>query len=93
MEGTHSEREYVERVRQCQAFIGAGDIYQANLAQRFSVAFNPVEDDSLHTVGHNLYHRLRMVNPSPFFRIIRDRKPRVGLVPRPNDSSRSPATG
>ena len=66
MEGTHSEREYVERVRQCQAFIGAGDIYQANLAQRFSVAFNPVEDDSLHTVGHNLYHRLRMVNPSPF---------------------------
>ena len=66
MEGTHSEREYVERVRQCQAFIGAGDIYQANLAQRFSVAFNPAEDHALYTVGQNLYHRLRTVNPSPF---------------------------
>ena len=66
MEGTHSEREYVERVKQCQAFIGAGDIYQANLAQRFSVAFNPAEDHSLHVAGQNLYHRLRTVNPSPF---------------------------
>ena len=66
MEGTHSEREYVERVQQCQAFIGAGDIYQANLAQRFSVAFNPAEDHALHTAGQNLYHRLRTVNPSPF---------------------------
>ncbi len=66
MEGTHSEREYVERVQQCQAYIGAGDIYQANLAQRFSVAFNPTEGRSLHAVGQNLYHRLRMVNPSPF---------------------------
>ena len=66
MEGTHSEREYVERVHQCQAYIGAGDIYQANLAQRFSVAFNPSEDHALGTVGQNLYHRLRMVNPSPF---------------------------
>ena len=66
MEGTHSEREYVERVQQCQAFIGAGDIYQANLAQRFSVAFNPAEDPALHTAGSNLYHRLRVVNPSPF---------------------------
>ena len=66
MEGTHSEREYVERVQQCQAFIGAGDIYQANLAQRFSVAFNPAEDPVLHTAGQGLYHRLRRVNPSPF---------------------------
>ena len=66
MEGTHSEREYVERVQQCQAYIGAGDIYQANLAQRFSVAFNPAEDIALHTAGQGLYHRLRAVNPSPF---------------------------
>lgn len=66
MEGTHSEREYVERVQQCQSFIGDGDIYQANLAQRFSVAFNPAEDHALHTAGQGLYHRLRRVNPSPF---------------------------
>lgn len=66
MEGTHSERAYVERVQHCQEYIGAGDIYQANLAQRFSVAFNPAEDHALHAVGQNLYHRLRTVNPSPF---------------------------
>ena len=66
MGGTHSEREYVERVQQCQEFIGAGDIYQANLAQRFSVALNPSEDHALHAAGQNLYHRLRTVNPSPF---------------------------
>lgn len=66
MEGTHSEREYVERVQQCQAFIGAGDIYQANLAQRFSVAFSAEEYRSLHVAGQGLYHRLRRVNPSPF---------------------------
>ncbi len=66
MEGTHSEREYIEQVQRCQTFIRAGDIYQANLAQRFSVECNPAEDHSLQTAGHNLYHRLRMVNPSPF---------------------------
>ena len=66
MEGTHSERDYVERVQQCQAFIEAGDIYQANLAQRFSVAFNPAEDPALYTAGQGLYRRLRSVNPSPF---------------------------
>ncbi len=64
IEGTHSERDYVERVQQCQTFIRAGDIYQANLAQRFSVACNPAE--TLDMVGQNLYHRLRRVNPSPF---------------------------
>ncbi len=66
MRGTHSEQEYVERVQRCQTFIRAGDIYQANLAQRFSVAFNPAADPSLHAVGQSLYDRLRLVNPSPF---------------------------
>ncbi len=66
MQATHSEREYVERVQRCQTFIRAGDIYQANLAQRFSVEFNPAEDHALQAVGQQLYHRLRMVNPSPF---------------------------
>ncbi len=66
MRATHSEREYVERVRRCQAFIRDGDIYQANLAQRFSVEFTSTSDHSLHAAGHNLYDRLRAVNPSPF---------------------------
>ncbi len=66
IQSTHSEQEYVEQVRRCQAFIRAGDIYQANLAQRFSIGFNPAEDHSLHAAGRNLYDRLRIVNPSPF---------------------------
>ncbi len=66
MRATHSEREYAERVRRCQAFIRAGDIYQANLAQRFAVDCDPSEASSLQAAGQTLYHRLRAVNPSPF---------------------------
>lgn len=64
IQATQSETEYVQRVRQCQAFIRAGDIYQANLSHRFSVELNPTEP--VHVVGQHLYHRLREVNPSPF---------------------------
>ncbi len=66
MRATHSEREYVELVQQCQDFIRAGDIYQANLAQRFSVDVHPDAEPSTHGLGHTLYDRLRCVNPSPF---------------------------
>lgn len=56
-----SRADYVARVRQCQDYIRAGDIYQANLSHRFCVdgvgpSFAPVE----------LYTRLRALNPSPF---------------------------
>ncbi len=56
-----SRGEYVMRVQQCQEYIRAGDIYQANLSHRFTVeagahSLAPVE----------LYARLRAVNPSPF---------------------------
>ncbi len=46
-------------VIRCKEYIAAGDIYQANLSQRFS---RPVEDaDHL-----RLYRILRNINPSPF---------------------------
>jgi anthranilate/para-aminobenzoate synthase component I len=46
-------------VRRCKEYIAAGDIYQANLSQRFSTDIGAA--DTL-----RLYKILRSVNPSPF---------------------------
>jgi anthranilate/para-aminobenzoate synthase component I len=46
-------------VRQCKEYIAAGDIYQANLSQRFSAKVG--DRDPL-----RLYEILRAINPSPF---------------------------
>lgn len=51
--------EYMEMVRRCKEYITAGDIFQANLSQRFSVdiaGVDPIE----------IYRILRRINPSPF---------------------------
>ncbi len=45
-------------VKKAKAYIAAGDIYQANLSQRFSFGY---EGSSL-----ELYGKLRAINPSPF---------------------------
>jgi len=36
-----SRTDYMERVRQCQEYIRAGDIYQANLSHRFTIHLGP----------------------------------------------------
>jgi para-aminobenzoate synthetase component 1 len=54
-----SGESFEKIVRQCQEYIRAGDIFQANLSQRFSFKkpdFAPVA----------LYERLQRINPSPF---------------------------
>ena len=53
-----SEADYTERVEKAKTYIHEGDIYQANLAQKFETCFegNPFE----------LYGKLRKVNPAPF---------------------------
>ncbi len=56
---TLSKEAYMQRVRQCQKYIAAGDIYQANLSQRFVADLAKYDPQTL-------YHRLRNVNPSPF---------------------------
>ncbi|MFT5052028.1 MAG: para-aminobenzoate synthetase component 1 [Chlamydiales bacterium] len=53
-----SARDHCARVERLRASIGVGDLYQANLAQSFSVR---VEGDPV-----DLYRRLRRVNPAPF---------------------------
>lgn len=53
-----SQNDYMENVERAKRYIEAGDIYQANLSQRFEGKFT---GDPL-----DLYENLRQVNPSPF---------------------------
>ncbi|RMH03239.1 MAG: anthranilate synthase component I family protein [Nitrospirae bacterium] len=54
---------YMDRVRECQAFIAAGDIYQANLSHRFTIEWDGARESAS---AQSLYGRLRSVNPAPF---------------------------
>jgi len=63
-----TQAAYMDRVRRCQDYIAAGDIYQANLSHRFAMTTNDMPDsklDRLHA-WQDLYGRLRRINPSPF---------------------------
>jgi anthranilate/para-aminobenzoate synthase component I len=53
-----SKNEYMQKVDQAKSYIYEGDIYQANISQKFEIPFdkNPLF----------LYQNLRRVNPSPF---------------------------
>jgi para-aminobenzoate synthetase component I len=63
---------YLDRVRRCQEYIAAGDIYQANLSHRFTLhhpgAYNDDRDRQFYE--QELYRRLQAVNPSPFSGLI-----------------------
>ena len=50
--------EYLEAIRRAKEYIAAGDIFQVNLAQRFS--------GECRSDGVDVYGRLRRVNPAPF---------------------------
>ncbi len=53
-----SRDEYLQAVLKVKNYIAAGDIYQANLSQRFSA--------TLPTRPFELYKTLRTINPAPF---------------------------
>ena len=53
-----SHAEYLAAVRRVQEYILAGDVYQANITQRFRM---PIDEDPW-----TLYTRLRAGNPAPF---------------------------
>ena len=65
IEGEQSSLEYMDRVRACQQFIAAGDIYQANLSHRFRIEGLTQGFASQAEAGADLYRQLRKVNPSP----------------------------
>ncbi len=61
-----SRAAYMDRVEQCQRYIAAGDIYQANLSHRFTISLSSPVTTGEETAAAGLYARLRRVNPSPF---------------------------
>jgi aminodeoxychorismate synthase component I len=54
-----TQDEYTCGVRRCLEYIGAGDIYQANLSHRFELQLDM-------PAPRSIYRRLRDINPSPF---------------------------
>jgi anthranilate/para-aminobenzoate synthase component I len=55
---THTRSSFETMVRAAKSYIAAGEIYQANLSQRFSA---PLTEEPW-----DLYRRLMEINPSPF---------------------------
>ena len=58
LRSTFTHRGYLDAVARVREYIIAGDIFQANLSQRFQAALTPSPFD--------LYRRLRRRNPAPF---------------------------
>ena len=60
IESNFTQEKYIQAVQKCIEYIYAGDIFEVNLSQRFSVElskyFSPIQ----------LYQRLRQINPAPF---------------------------
>ena len=61
-----SRSDYIDRVRVCQDYIAAGDIYQANLSHRFDLDWVLQGCEGGLHYSPTLYQRLRHVNPAPF---------------------------
>ena len=57
-ESTHTRAEFEAMVRSAKEFIAQGEIYQANLSQRFKL---PLTEEPW-----AMYRRLTSINPSPF---------------------------
>ena len=62
---------YMDRVRRCQDYIAAGDIYQANLSHRFAVMCDSPSPRSAFRTDLLAYGRVREINPSPFSGLLR----------------------
>ncbi|MCC6141384.1 MAG: anthranilate synthase component I family protein [Nitrospira sp.] len=66
-----TQRSYMNRVRRCQEYIAAGDLYQANLSHRFSVTSDGFTGQAGLATEIQAYARLRHMNPSPFSGLLR----------------------
>lgn len=62
IEAAVSRQEFMRRVLKAKEYIHRGDIFQANLSQRFSFP--------LHGPVAETYAKLKAINPSPFFGIL-----------------------
>jgi anthranilate/para-aminobenzoate synthase component I len=68
-----TQEAYLDRVRRCQEYIAAGDIYQANLSHRFGIETPHGYRSGAARLQYEqaLYQELRSVNPSPFSGLLR----------------------
>jgi len=68
-----TRESYLDRVRRVQAYIAAGDIYQANLSHRFAVNVPSRYRSGAERLRYEqaLYRQLRAVNPAPFSGLLR----------------------
>lgn len=57
-----SKEDFMQAVRQIQAYIAAGDVFQVNLSMR--------QMKELHVSAEQLYEWLRLVNPSPYMGLL-----------------------
>jgi para-aminobenzoate synthetase component 1 len=62
MQSNFTKQEYQNTVRRVIDYIAAGDVYQVNLSQRFSIPFNGS--------GYGLFCHLYDRNPAPFYAYI-----------------------
>ena len=58
-----SSKKYLEAIQKCQDYIKEGDIYQANITQKFTIC-HPEELQA--TSGSQLYQKLKSLNPAPY---------------------------
>ena len=60
--------DFLSRIRRCQRYIEAGDIYQANLSHRFHFPLPPGARTGMERLRYEqaLYRQLHSINPSPF---------------------------
>ena len=63
LESDYAKEKYIEAVKKVKDYIREGDIYQANISQRYSGA---IDCD-----GWSLYKRLRKMNPAPYAAYLR----------------------
>ncbi|MEK7310103.1 MAG: aminodeoxychorismate synthase component I [Planctomycetota bacterium] len=63
LKSNFTKQEYLKAVRRVKEYIFAGDIYQANLSQRFEIPLNkhPLE----------LFQILQQINPAPFSALLK----------------------
>jgi anthranilate/para-aminobenzoate synthase component I len=61
----------MERVRRCQDYIAAGDIYQANVSHRFTVTGDLLTPQPNLQSDLLAYSRVRALNPAPFSGLLR----------------------
>ena len=66
LQSSFGEGDFVEAVGRAKRYIREGDIFQANLSQRFSFPLGQTPEE--------VYAALRRINPSPFFGVLDAKK-------------------